>query len=476
MIPKLHAKGKSFKGAALYLLHDKDQATTTDRVAWVQTCNFAVDDPGMAWKIMIATSYSQDRLKEEAGIKNTGRKSKDHVLHLSLSWHPDEADGLTRNEMMKAAAGALKALGADEHQALVICHTDERQPHVHILVNRVSPEDGRMLSSSKEKEKLSRWAQAYEESRGKIFCDERVLNNAARDRGEYTRGAKDTPRHILELEKAARQRVSPEAADKLSKQHREKDNQLATRIRTIEKRHEAEWIDLHATHNERKKSIRETEIRGLSDNIKSIREDFRPKWRTLHNKQRDALKAFEKREQHLTGRVENAFRGLNLREMITGQAPSGAVKTLFDTFASSGARLAALKRIQQAEKNKLTKEQKQKERGAKLEARKALQLKLDFERKQFFSKRSDVMLTQSMDKAFIRTSWRKRHEDRESSWNKLMRAEELSSEFNRVSAPDLDKSKKGEKRALLEHAKSLAEKFNRRQQSTGIERGQDRGR
>jgi hypothetical protein len=86
------------------------------------------------------------------------------------------------------------------------------------------------------------------------------------------------------------------------------------------------------------------------------------------------------------------------------------------------------------------------------------------------------MLTQSMDKAFIRTSWRKRHEDRESSWNKLIRAEELSSEFNRVSAPNLDKSKKDEKRALLEHAKSLAEKFNRRQQSTGIERGQDRGR
>ncbi|MEM1223233.1 MAG: relaxase/mobilization nuclease domain-containing protein [Verrucomicrobiota bacterium] len=476
MIPKLHAKGKSFKGAALYLLHDKNNATSSDRVAWVQTCNFAVDDPRMAWKIMVATSYSQDRLKAEAGIKNTGRKSKDHVLHLSLSWHPDEADGLTRDEMMKAAAGALKALGANGHQALVICHTDERQPHVHILVNRVSPEDGRMLSSSKEKEKLSRWAQAYEESRGKIFCDERVLNNAARDRGEFTCGAKDTPRHILELEKEARQRVSPKAADKLSKQHREKDSELATRIRGIEKRHEAEWIDLYAGHNEAKKATRAATGKMFAEEIKSIREDLRPNWRTLHNKHRDELKAFDKREQNLSGRFENAFRGLNLKEMMLGQAPKGAVKTLFDIFASSGARLAALQRIQKAEKDKLTKAQKQKERKAKLEAKKQLELKLNLERMQFFSKRSDLMLSQSMDKAFVRTSWRKRHEDRKSSWTKLMRAEELSNEFNRASAPDLDWSKKDDKSTLLEHVKFLADKFNRSQQSMGIDRDYDRGR
>ena len=32
MVPKIHAKGSSFKGAALYLLHDKDRASTSERV------------------------------------------------------------------------------------------------------------------------------------------------------------------------------------------------------------------------------------------------------------------------------------------------------------------------------------------------------------------------------------------------------------------------------------------------------------
>ena len=58
MVPKLHAKGSSFKGAALYLLHDKNRAQTGERVAWTETRNLAVDDPETGWRIMAATSAS----------------------------------------------------------------------------------------------------------------------------------------------------------------------------------------------------------------------------------------------------------------------------------------------------------------------------------------------------------------------------------------------------------------------------------
>ena len=34
MVPKIHARGRSFKGAAAYLLHDKNRAKSADRVAW----------------------------------------------------------------------------------------------------------------------------------------------------------------------------------------------------------------------------------------------------------------------------------------------------------------------------------------------------------------------------------------------------------------------------------------------------------
>ena len=40
MVPRLHAKGTSFKGASAYLLHDK-AASTSERVAWTDTRNLA---------------------------------------------------------------------------------------------------------------------------------------------------------------------------------------------------------------------------------------------------------------------------------------------------------------------------------------------------------------------------------------------------------------------------------------------------
>lgn len=92
--------------------------------------------------------YGRDRdvsgqAQAEAGVKNTGRKSDLHVQHLTLSWHEDEADSLDRESMLAAADSAITSLGAQDRQAMIVCHNDEPHPHVHILLNRVSPDDGR---------------------------------------------------------------------------------------------------------------------------------------------------------------------------------------------------------------------------------------------------------------------------------------------------------------------------------------------
>ena len=171
-------------GAAAYLLHDVGEAEAAERVEWVQTRNLATDDPELAARIMAATAMQADDLKRAAGVKATGRKSNAHVLHFSLAWHEREAEALIPEEMMRAALGAIKALGADDRQALIVAHNDTAHPHVHVLLNRISPEDGRMLSSSKEKLALSKWAEDYERARGEILCQQRAINNAARDRGE----------------------------------------------------------------------------------------------------------------------------------------------------------------------------------------------------------------------------------------------------------------------------------------------------
>ena len=56
MVPKIHAKGSSFKGCATYVLHDKD-AQTSERVAWSETVNLGTSNPHAAWKVMARADY-----------------------------------------------------------------------------------------------------------------------------------------------------------------------------------------------------------------------------------------------------------------------------------------------------------------------------------------------------------------------------------------------------------------------------------
>ena len=116
MINVITEHGASFKGLAAYLLHDVDQESS-DRVAWTETHGLATDDPERAWRIMTATAKSQADLKAEAGVANTGRKSHKHVMHYVLSWHPEEREELTRDEMLSAATASMMGAAAFKNGA-----------------------------------------------------------------------------------------------------------------------------------------------------------------------------------------------------------------------------------------------------------------------------------------------------------------------------------------------------------------------
>ena len=111
-------------------------------------------------------------LKQLAGVSARGRKLKDPLLHLMLSWPPGENPA--KQEMLSAARGALKALGLDEHQAVFVSHTDRDHQHVHVAVNRVSTEDGRAVNLRQCGRVLSAWAEQYERDHGKIQVPNRV--------------------------------------------------------------------------------------------------------------------------------------------------------------------------------------------------------------------------------------------------------------------------------------------------------------
>src|SRR5688572_22512438 len=175
MVPDIAGKGHSFAGAMAYYLHDKRQPgqsehpTTSERVAWAEMRNLPVEDAHLAMRLMIATACQAEDLKRAAGIKSTGRRSTKAVYAFSLSWHPSEAASLTRDEMLRAADAALATLGISHLQCVIVCHRDQPHPHVHCIVNRVDPTDGRMAVLSKDRELLSKWAHGYERERGPLL-------------------------------------------------------------------------------------------------------------------------------------------------------------------------------------------------------------------------------------------------------------------------------------------------------------------
>jgi hypothetical protein len=406
MVPKLHRKGTSFRGAAQYVLHDK-QANTSQRVAWTQTLNLATHNPDTAWRVMAATAMDAGRLKAQAAVKTTGRKSKDSVLHLTLSWHADEAGSLSREEMMRAAIGAITALKANGHQALIAAHTDEPQPHVHILINRVSPADGKILSSSKEKLALSRWAEAYEKERGRVLCEQRVVNNAARKRGEYTRGRKDRARHMIEQE--AGNDDTPQARQAAEEQ-RQKDRDAGRRQRQTRNKHQQASVDGRQAFASRVKAIRSDYRPRIQGVIRDVRQAFRPTWEKLHRDHHDALEAFEADERTLIGRVKNAFRAIDFGALLRSGERRRALADAFS--AVSGAGRAVFKARLERESARLARQQLDAERKAARPLRGEMADEIRKARSRILVAKADQKLAEQMDEAVGRAEWKTRRRQR----------------------------------------------------------------
>ncbi|NCC41861.1 MAG: relaxase/mobilization nuclease domain-containing protein, partial [Gammaproteobacteria bacterium] len=177
----------SFGALARYITHDKDRASTAERVAWVQIDNCVTDSPGRVAAEMRALVARREALKAETGVSMAGRKLKegDPGFHLIVSWAGDENPA--QEEALAKAREAVEAMGLGRHQRLMACHTDSGNIHVHVLINRIDPETGRAHPLSLSKRKLQKWALDYERAQGKIRCKLREENAKKLERGEKPR-------------------------------------------------------------------------------------------------------------------------------------------------------------------------------------------------------------------------------------------------------------------------------------------------
>lgn len=424
MVPNVTKTGSSFRGAMLYYLHDKREEDeqvrlTGERVAWTSTRNLLSDDPEIAVATMRATAADQDRLKRDAGIKSTGRKSDKVVYAYSLAWHPDEKEGLSRSEMERAADESLRAIGADKMQAVIVCHTDEPQPHVHVIINRVSPEDGRMHVYSNDRLKLSQWAESYERERGKIWCEDRVENNARRQKdGEYIRSNSPTPRSLAKDYDAVLRASNDNEAHSWREAQKASFANLSAFGQKQASRHKHEWAALSQRYQDRKEALGKT-YRGKDSAFKqaeqSVKQAFKPAWRDLFKLQRTEMQGFEKREKRLLGKLENMIAAAKYAKSIGEPDNRNIISRAFNLMVSAKARRAALQALHGKQRRNLGSNQKTQVKAAHARVSEERREAYFALRKTYNSNRALLIDRQDAEKADLKRRWKTLNAERRAS-------------------------------------------------------------
>jgi Relaxase/Mobilisation nuclease domain len=394
MVPDVAKAGHSFKGAFAYYLHDKRQGDgpqpdTAARVAWTETRNLATDDPETAKRIMVATARRADELKERAGVKATGRKSTAHVYAYALAWHPDEAATLTRAEMVRAADESLRVLGADHLQAVIVAHTDRSHPHVHVILNRVDPETGKMLATSNDFRKLSDWAHRYEKERGQILTP-------ARD---------PAARQILTKDFTATAEQARPAPQKPAKGPSEaailKDISDAQKAR-----HKAAWTALAAKAKANREAVYAAFGQQIKDAAGVAKEKARPLWSQHFREAKAAWRDFQQLERSAIGKIALSL-AFAKEQQRRGQAPGrGFLSLTFAYVLSSDLRRQSF--AQGIERQRLAVANRARAAlDSDIAIIKATRAEaLAQKRQDFAAARAALIETQNAERAKIREAWR----------------------------------------------------------------------
>ena len=423
MIPDIAKRGSSFKGALAYYLHDKRQEgeqvrSTTERVAWTQTRNIGIDDPELAGRIMAATAMDSDRLKREAGVKRTGNKQAKPVYAFSLAWHPEEAGKIDKAEMLKAADEAIRALGAEDHQALIIAHTDRDHQHVHVVINGVSPIDGKMMSNSHDRDKLGAWALAYRVERGEEekYCPARILKAkaaAATKRGEkvdFVRGEKSIPRSMIKHYQEART-TNQNSARSAAEYQKPLNAELMKKTRAQKASQAKSWTNLESRYKAKVADIKTQAGQAEARAREAVKRQFEGDRRTMAANQFQARADFEIEEATLGGKFRNLMDALKTRKVsgVTDE-DMGWTSKVFAAMTKKG-RADLLQRLHRAQRRDLTSAERE-ELGAAVRAvRDDKAALLSSARSGFSADRTALIERQAGERETIKRAWQARRRE-----------------------------------------------------------------
>jgi len=294
--------------------------------------------------------------------------------------------------MVKAVDASLKVLGADHLQAVIVCHRDQKHPHVHVIVNRVDPTTGKMYGFSNDRHQLDAWSHAYEEGRGRIVTPNRDQKFKERAQARPA----ERPREVTPQQ----ERPKSKAAD------------LAQLGAAQKVRHAQEWKDLTA----QAAAQRETAW-AARPNLKVMatqhRAETRPQWSEFGKMMAAERRAFEKREREFFGRIVNALAVVASRPIRGDGTDRGILSATFAAVLDSSARRDTFDRSAAAKKAAFARPLNQALDAKIAAAKREHAAKLTAARQSFDTARAALIARQDLERRKIREAWKQIYLERE---------------------------------------------------------------
>lgn len=172
------SSGRVFAGLGRYLARGR-RGSEEDRVAWAEARHLPTRDPEIAARYMQASALTNSRVEKA-------------VYHVALSFDPN--DPVTPAVMRQAANRLIRDLGLEEHQAIFVAHQDRAHPHVHLMINRVHPETGRVWDRSYDYRRIETSLRAQEVELGVRVVAGRHAPIPTRDVDQLVEVHKERPR------------------------------------------------------------------------------------------------------------------------------------------------------------------------------------------------------------------------------------------------------------------------------------------
>lgn len=463
-------QGGAFRGLGAYLFEPQSRSMKAandfeqlggyltgreSRVDWHAVRNLATDDPGTAIHDMCQTLYRQAELKQAAGITSKGRKLQKPVMHVVLSW--EEGASPDRAHMMDAANDYLRTIGLADYQAIMVAHKDTGNRHLHIMVNRVSPKDGRAASLSFSKERSQAWALSYEQKQQRIVCPAREMKALMRRMGKSVKTPKSY--HYAEwkrrMKAAANGNVTP--YERWLAEQKEKDAPVYRRIASLKAEQAARAARLNTRWLKIVGRAADRQHRRFVAMAANVRQDMDLARLDLGKAHRIERQRFREREGNVAGRLMNASDALKAVRKMTGKV---AWPTTMRALASGDYRFRVMRDYQSRQEQGLDRaERRQIEEVERLQRAAFQRLKSRAEEKKGQKRAVDAKIHAQQMRA-ARAALKARNEERLASYQALM-AEQIT-------------RRQGQAQAGFSHAAAPAQE-PRKAFSLAAEVGQRRG-